>query len=601
MDAASTCTRAEPAATAPERAPVRAPVANSLSASARRLLRYLRPYGRAVVLGVLAFFAAAAVDPLLPALFKYLIDNGVQTQLPFPIALVPVAIIGLFVVRGTLAFAGNYLFAWAAAKAVLVLRTDLIQAILRADASLYAHLSPGVVATRVINDPKNATDQLVGATTTVLRDGTTLLALLGYLFYLNWKLTLVSLVSFPLLAFVVRKVQRRVIAVGGQSYEAQIRLTGVVDDIARAWRVVRTFDAEAFERRRFEDEARHLRRMTMKATTAGALMTPLTQLVASIGVALIVTLALVDASRAGATVGDFVAFVTALLMTISPLRHLTDVTQPIVGGLIQGRACFDLIDTPPEPDTGTCGFDAFHDEIRFEHARVVHAGSELPALDGLDLVIRAGQTVALVGPSGGGKSTLVSTLLGFVAPSGGRVLIDGRPVESIRKAALRRQFAVVSQELVLFDGSIDDNVAYAQPKDPARIEACLRAADLEDVVAALPERGATRIGTNGSRLSGGQRQRLAIARALYKEAAIWVFDEATASLDSESERTVHQSIERWRGERTLILIAHRLSTVRHADCIHVLDHGRVVESGRHDELVARGGLYASLVRAQVIA
>ena len=595
MDVASTCSPAESAA------PVRAAaVPNTLSASALRLSRYLRPHGRAVALGIVAFFAAAGIDPLLPALFKYLIDNGFQTHAAFPIWLVPVAIVGLFAVRGTLAFAGNYLFAWATAKAVLVLRSDLIESILRADSTLYAHLSPGVAATRIINDPKNATDQLVGATTTVLRDGTTLLALLGYLFYLNWRLTLVSLISFPLLALVVRRVQRRVIAVGGRAYEAQIRLTGVVDDIARAWRVVRTFGAEAFERGRFEGEAQHLRRMTMKATSAGALMTPLTQLIASIGVALIITLALADAGRAGATVGDFVGFVTALLMTISPLRHLTDVTQPIVGGLIQARACFDLIDTPPEADSGTRPLDAFQHEIRFERARVVHAGSERPALDGIDLSIRAGQTVALVGPSGAGKSTLVSTLLGFVAPSGGRVLIDGIPVESIRKAALRRQFAVVSQELVLFDGSIEDNVAYAQPKDPARIDACLRAADLEGFVAGLPEGKATRIGTNGSRLSGGQRQRLAIARALYKEASIWVFDEATASLDSESERAVHQSIERWRGERTLILIAHRLSTVRHADCIHVLDQGRVVESGRHDELVARGGLYASLVRAQVV-
>jgi subfamily B ATP-binding cassette protein MsbA len=572
----------------------------SLRAAGARLALYLWPHRLAVVLGVLGFLASSAMEPLAPALLQRLLDNGFKAQLGFPLWVVPVVIVGLFVVRGILGFGGAYLFAWATSQSVLALRRDLVAAIVRADANLFVSLSPGVAAARVINDPQNATNALSGAFTTLLKDGTSLIALLAYLFYLDWRLALVSMLTAPLLALVVRRVQRRVVAVGALSYESQIRLTGIIDDIARAWRVVRTFDAGDFEQQRFGGEAQRLRGATVKAVSAGAMMTPLTQLVASLGVALIVTLALVDAGRGGTTVGGFVAFVTTLLMTISPLRHLTDVTQPIITGLIQARACFELVDTPPEPDPGRHELHGVRQEICFEHATITYPGSEHPALRELDLALPAGATIAFVGPSGAGKTTAISALLGFVAPSSGHVLIDGIDLAQIRKASLRRQFAVVSQDIVLFDGSIEDNVAYAQPKDAARVEACLRAAHLWSFVESLPDGVQTAVGTNGARLSGGQRQRLAIARALYKQAAVWIFDEATSALDSESERNVHEAIARWRGERTLILIAHRLSTVRHADVIVVLHEGRMVERGRHEELMTANGLYAGMVRAQAL-
>jgi subfamily B ATP-binding cassette protein MsbA len=334
---------------------------------------------------------------------------------------------------------------------------------------------------------------------------------------------------------------------------------------------------------------------------AGATMTPLTQTVSSLGVALILTLALVEANQGNATVGDFIAFITAMLMTISPMKHLTDVTQPIIGGLIGANACFDLMDTPPEPDHGSRELpEKTPGELRFDRVKVRYAGSEQFALAGLDLHIRPGQTIALVGPSGSGKTSVINTLLGFVAPTEGQVSFDGLDLKDIRKTSLRRQFAVVSQDTVLFDGSIADNVAYVLPKDPARIEQCLRAANLWGHVERMPDGVETTVGTNGSRLSGGQRQRLAIARALYKDARIWVFDEATSALDSESERAVQQSIEQLQGEKTIILIAHRLSTVRNADCIYVMGDGRVLEAGTHEELMAGDRLYASMVRAQAI-
>lgn len=595
MDAASTLPRSERSA-AGRAAPRMGGAA--LVRAARRFVPYLRPHAAAGGVGLLALFAAAAMEPLLPAYLKLLLDQGFKADVGLPPWTLPLAIVAIFVVRGLLGFIGSYLFARSGSHAVFALRGDLIAALMRADATLYSSLSPGVAASRVINDPQNAATSLIGASTSVLRDGTTLIALLGYLFWLDWRLTLLSLVTVPALAIVVRRVQRRVITVGGQSYESLVRLIGIVDDIARAWRVVRTFDAEAYERRRFEAEAQVLRRTTLKSVTAGALMTPLTQAIASIAVAIIVGFALMDARQGGATVGEFVAFLTALLMTIAPLRRLTDVSQPIVGGLILAHACFDLIDTPEEPDTGDRELDTARGEIAFENLRVVHAGAEHPALDGVSLHVPGGSTVAFVGPSGAGKSTLVSTLLGFVAPAHGCLRLDGIDITTLRKASLRRQFAVVSQDTVLFDSPVDENVAYGRAPDPARVEACLRAAELWDFVQTLPARGATPIGTNGSRLSGGQRQRLAIARALYRDAKVWIFDEATSALDSESERLVHDAIERWRGERTLLLIAHRLSTVRHADCICVLVEGRLVDAGPHEALLERCPAYAAMVRAQ---
>lgn len=568
----------------------------------RRLLTYIAPHKYEFGAGIVSFFLAAAVEPAIPALLKELLDKGFKATHGIPSWLLPAVIVGLFAGRGLLTFCGVYLFGTSTSKAVLSLRTEMLGAVIRADASLYNTLSPGVAAARVINDPQNVVSSLGGAFLTVLRDGTTLIAMLGYLLYLNWKLTLITFLTAPLLAFVVKRVQKRVQFLGAQSYESQNKLVGIVDDVTRAWRVVRTFDAGDFEKKRFHAEAQKFRRTQVKNIAASASMTPLTQIVASLGVALIMSLALIEANKGLATVGDFIAFITAMLLTISPMRHLTDVTQPIVNGLIGAGACFDLIDTPPEPDHGTQNLDgkAPGGDLVFDNVTIQYPGTEAKALNGISLNIPKGKTVALVGPSGSGKTTAISTLLGFVAPVSGRVTLDGIDIQDIHKAALRKQFAVVSQDIVLFDGSIADNVAYVQTRDDQRIEQCLRAANLWEFVERQPEGIQTSIGTNGSKLSGGQRQRLAIARALYKEAGIWVFDEATSALDSESERVVQQSIDQWHGEKTLILIAHRLSTIRNADSIFVLADGNVFEHGNHHDLIAQNGIYAKMIQSQSI-
>lgn len=570
----------------------------NLKPVARRLWRYTANY-RALLLGSVAcFLLGSAVEPAVPWLFKKLLDGQFQQTASFPLWMVPVAVIGLFMIRGLFSFSGSYLLNRASASIIMKLRQDLMSALLKADARLFSNLSPGIAISKVINDPANTFGALNGALTTILRDSTAFIFLLAYLIYLNWKLTLLAMVVLPGMVFMVRRLHKRLKRVGGLEYESAQRLTTIVDDGARAWRVIRTFDAADFEAQRFAQESRTLRGLTIKRNAASALMTPLTQIVAAIGVSIILTLALWQARQGQATIGEFVSFITALLMTISPMRHLTDVSQPILNSLIVAKGCFEFLDTPPERDPGTLELEHVQGLIEFKNVTVSYDNNVNPALDKVSLIAQPHQTIALVGSSGSGKTTLINTLLGFVSPQSGRIELDGHDIESLTRKSLRSHFAVVSQDIVLFDDSIAQNVAYSQTIDEAKIISCLKASNLLDFVNTLPQGIFTPIGTNGSKLSGGQRQRLAIARALYKDSAVWIFDEATSALDTESERIVQQSIEQWAGKRTLILIAHRLSTVRRADQIYVLANGRVAESGTDEQLRALNGMYASMVNAQ---
>jgi subfamily B ATP-binding cassette protein MsbA len=566
-----------------------------LKPTALRVLNFVKPHRRGLLAAIGAYLLAACTEPLIPHLLKVALDDGFSKEAPFPLWWVPVVLIGLFALRGLFSFLGQYLLHWTIGRTVYDLRRALLDALLRADAKVYTQMSGGAAVTKVVGDPQQSIHLLGTACITVLRDGLPALAMLGYLLYINWKLTLLTLVTLPVMSWVLKKVNRRVRQTGSRAYDAQIHLSGVVDDIARAWKLVRSFNAAPFERERFAQAAAAVRSNALKQTAANALAQPLSQMVASVGISVIVSMALMQGRATGATPGEFVEFVGGLLLLMSRARHLAEVAQPITNGLIVARGCMDLLDTPTEADPGRQVLERARGDLTLDGLELSYPGAAAPALNGLSLSIKAGQTVALVGPSGAGKSTVIHLLQGFAEPQGGRFTLDGIDAASLTRTSLRTQFAVVSQDIVLFDDTVLANVAYAQTPDAARAEAALKDAALWDFVQSLPQGLNTRIGNNGSTLSGGQRQRLAIARALYRDAPIWIFDEATSALDTESERAVQDALARQQGHKTLILIAHRLSTVRHADCIHVLQAGRVVESGTHAELLALGGAYSALV------
>jgi subfamily B ATP-binding cassette protein MsbA len=355
------------------------------------------------------------------------------------------------------------------------------------------------------------------------------------------------------------------------------------------------FAGEVYERRRFEQRSEALRGFSQRITVASAATVPITQIATAGAVAVVIVMAL----QQGMTAGEFSSFITQMLMLLAPLKSLVEVNGPLQRGMAAAETVFGMVDAEIEPDLGTVEVQRARGHLVFERVSFRYSPTGPLVLSDISLEIQPGQTVALVGMSGGGKSTFVNLVTRFYRPESGRIMLDGVPYDDIRLASLRSQLAMVSQNVVLFDDTLGANIAYgAEHPDPARLEAAIRAAHLTGVVAALPQGVNTQIGENGMRLSGGQRQRVAIARAIYKDAPILILDEATSALDNESERAVQAALDTLMAGRTTLVIAHRLSTIERADRIVVVDQGRIVESGRHDELLARNGTYANLYRLQ---
>ena len=579
------------------------------------LQRFARiaPYFRHGRVGVLVAFVGsligAATEPLIPELMRPLLDQGF-TAGKLPLWAVPVAIVGIFAVRGVAGFVAQYALSWAALRGVQDLREALFRRILTGQPALFGLRSASSLTNTLVYEVQNGATQLVNSVLTLVKDSLTLLALLGYLLWLNWKLTLFVGVLFPAVALLMRSVGKRLHRLAREGQDATDALAYVVEENVLAWRIVRLHGAAAPQASRFEQHAMTLRRVLLKIVAASGAMTPVTQIFTALALSAVIVVALWQSSGTGATVGGFVAFITAMLMLVAPVKHLSDVMAPITRGLASIERGLELLDDSPAEVGGShqpAGGRA-HGHLQLQDVVLRYRDDQMPALDHLSLDIPAGQTVALVGPSGAGKSSLINLLPRFVDPSSGRILLDGVALADWQPSTLRQQFALVSQDVVMFNDSIAANVALGSSTNPAtnpatapdtapdtgRIRAALAGAHLLDFVDGLPQGMHTLIGHNGSQLSGGQRQRLAIARALYKDAPILILDEATSALDSESERAVQAALDTLMRGRTTLIIAHRLATIEHADCIVVLDAGRVVESGPHSALLAAGGLYARL-------
>ena len=565
-----------------------------------RITPYFRHSRLAVGVAFLASLLGALTEPLIPAMLKPLLDQGF-TAGALPLWLVPVAIIGVFAVRGAAGFVAQYALSWAAHRGVQDLREALFQRILTAQPAMFARHSASSLTNTLVYEVQSGALQLVQSVLILLKDSLTLLALLGYLFWLNWKLTLFVGVLFPAVALLMRTVSKRLRRLAREGQDATDGLAYVVEENVLAWRIVRLHGAAPAQAQRFERHALTLRRVLLKAAASAGIMTPLTQLFTAVALSAVIVVALWQSSATGSTVGGFVAFITAMLMLVAPVKHLSDVMAPITRGLAAIERGMELLDTSPAEVGGShasaqAGALPTRAQGRLQLNDVVlrYAQDQAPALDGLTLTVAAGETVALVGPSGAGKSSLINLLPRFVAPTSGQITLDGVALGDWQIDTLRRQFALVSQDVVMFNDSIAANVALGADVDPARVRAALAGANLQDFVDGLPQGQDTVIGHNGSQLSGGQRQRLAIARALYKDAPILILDEATSALDSESERAVQTALDALMRGRTTLIIAHRLSTIEHADRIVVLDAGRVAEQGTHAALLAAGGLYARL-------
>ena len=591
----------------------------------------IAPYFRQGRIGILVAFIGsligAATEPLIPELMKPLLDQGF-TAGRLPLWMVPVAIVGIFAVRGAAGFVAQYALSWAAYRGVQELREALFKRLLTAQAAMYDQHSASSLTNTLVYEVQTGATQLVNSILTLVKDSLTLLMLMGYLLWLNWRLTLFVGVLFPAVALLMRTVGKRLHRLAREGQDATDSLAYVVEENVLAWRIVRLHGAAPAQAQRFERHALTLRRVLRKIVAASGAMTPVTQLFTALSLSAVIVVALWQSGSAGAvdggaTVGSFVAFITAMLMLVAPVKHLSDVMAPITRGLASIERGLELLsDSPaeqggshtagsnpagssagPQPASSNPAGSSHHPNraqgrLVLQDVTLRYRDDHAPALNGLNLTMHAGQTVALVGPSGAGKSSLINLLPRFVEPSSGSITLDGVALADWQTDALRRQFALVSQDVVMFNDSVAANVALGtapgEQPDLVRVGSALAGAHLLDFVNTLPQGLHTVIGHNGGQLSGGQRQRLAIARALYKDAPVLILDEATSALDSESERAVQAALDTLMRGRTTLIIAHRLSTIEHADCIVVMDAGRVVEQGNHATLLAAGGLYARL-------
>ena len=565
-----------------------------------RLLGYVKPYRWAFAGSILAMAIGGAAEGSFAWFLKNMLSTlFVEGNEKYAIW-AALGIVLIFFISGLSHFISGYGMQWVGNKVILDFRNQMFQRLIRLPIPFFHQATTGTLMSKISNDVYGVQLAATTALNSMVRGGVTLVVLLGTMFYFNWKLTLIIFATVPILGFIINVFGRRIRNIGRDGLASWGALNDVLEESIRSQKVIKIFDGAAYETKRFDAVANRIRRNAMRHAIAAAASTPFTHLIVSIAIALIVYLAASPQYGTGMEISEFVAYIVSAAGLVPQIKGLSSVSEQVQRGLAAAESVFGMIDAPAEQDHGNIELERAEGHLRFEAVSLQYANQLTPALDDVSLDIQPGETIALVGASGGGKTSLVNLVPRFLLPTRGRITLDGHALDDIKLTNLRRQIALVSQDVVLFNDTVSANIAYGKQgtSTQAEIEDAAIAAHCLDFIRALPQGFDTIIGENGALLSGGQRQRLAIARALIKNAPILLLDEATSALDSESERQVQAALQTLMRGRTTIVVAHRLSTIENADRIVVMGHGKILEIGPHAELSAKAGVYASLHRLQ---
>ena len=564
-----------------------------------RLLRHVLPYWRTFAIGVAAMIVLGLTEPAIPALLEKIVGSFEEQALdgvPFYAAL----FLGIFLARGLSSFLSAFALETVAARLVMDLRREMFDRLMRIPAPAYDDTASGSLISKVTFDTQQVTGAATVAVTVLVRDSVAVIGLIGWMLWIDWTMTLIALAAAPAVIAIVVYFSGRLRRMSRGLQRTMGDATHVLQESIEGHKVVKVFSGQAYETQRFRDATNRIRRFQVKFVSASAAMAPIAQMAMAVAFALILLLSARRFAGGAITISDFVSFFSAMALLFGPIKRLTNVNAQVQKGIAAAASVFALIDAPVEADNGTIRAPRAEGRLSLDSVTFRYRGEPQPALDAVSIMIEPGETIALVGPSGSGKTTIAGLIPRFHDPESGCVRLDGVDVRDLTLESLRANIAFVSQDITLFDDTVAANIAYGAAADATReaIIAAARAAHALEFIEAMPQGLDTLIGERGVKLSGGQRQRLAIARAVLKDAPILILDEATSSLDNESERHIREAVETLRAGRTTLVIAHRLSTIEGADRIVVMDRGRIVDTGTHAELLARNGLYAGLYRFQ---